>query len=115
MVWGTRLPRVDGCEMMRRQTRIGKALVLSVVLLLTISIAAQMAHSHSHAPGDLHPSHHCQLCMTAHAAVFSHAVWQATVVLPLAGQVIVGNLSCDSRDFLFTTFIRPPPAESISA
>lgn len=96
---------------MRRPNQFGKFLVLTLSVFLVFFMTAEIAHTHSGDAASLAAMSHCQLCMTAHVASADQPAWLTAYVLHLIGQVSIGEPSLESHQVIFSSFIRPPPAD----
>ena len=84
-------------------------------VLFVFLMTVEVARSHPNETGDFAATTHCQLCATAHIAVVSQPFALSAYVLRLIGTVLVGDVSRGSPAVIFTTYIRPPPAQTAVA
>jgi hypothetical protein len=96
---------------MKRSDQFGKVLVTLLCVALAFFMTVEVSHSHPAGTTENAPIH-CQFCATAHVATASQPSWLTGYVLHLIGIVASGEPSVGTRPVVFTTFIRPPPAEA---
>lgn len=96
---------------MRHSNQFGKLVALTLSLFLVFFMTAEVSHVHSGDPASLAAMSHCQLCMTAHVASADQPAWLTEYVVHLIGQVSIGEPSLESHQVIFSSFIRPPPAD----
>jgi hypothetical protein len=86
--------------------KFGRIAILAVCLILSIFMTAEVAHL-DHTGVD---RAHCQLCVSAHVAIGTEPICLTAYVLHLLEWVSTGEPSPAISSFVFSAFIRPPPA-----
>jgi hypothetical protein len=95
----------------RSRDRRGIFLALVCVLLIAVSGAVQVTHSHG-LDSSSHPD--CSLCVVAHAGIAPLAQAAVPVLIEHERAVEVFLVESPRNSFVFSFYSRPPPAEPAS-
>jgi hypothetical protein len=89
----------------------GILLAFICVLLIAVSGAVQVTHSHGLDNGS-HPD--CSLCIVVHSGIAPSAQLALPVVIEHERAVEVFHVESPRDSFVFSFYSRPPPAEPVS-